>query len=215
MYDNIITFLLDGSCYYNTDFKKLPKLSIKDIQKYNEPYKMALLFFYGYYSMYKKYELVDLNRYINKCIRIDLFLLMATCGNIKEIKYLVSKGINIHKCYSSGVNAYLITVNSGNIKLMKYFESIGVNIHKKTIFGNNAYLIATYKGNIRLMKHLEKKGINIYLRNSSGYNYMDKDWHKYNKIGPYVFKNMNYKLNRFKMCFIANNIFGPRKIDFI
>jgi ankyrin repeat protein len=194
--------------YYYSVFKKLPKLSIKDILKYEEPYKMALLFFYGYSSMYKKYDFIDLNRYINTWSDINLFFFLIYCKNIKGIKYLVSKGINIHKCNSLGVNNYLLAVYTGHIKIIKYFESIGENIHKKTLLGNNAYLIATIKGRIRLMKYVEKKGINIYLRNINRDNYLNDTWPNYNKIAPYVFKNMNYKLNRFKMCLIANNIFG-------
>ena len=211
MYDNIITYLTyKNNTDYYTVFKMWPKLSIKDIKKYKEPYKMALLFIYGYSSMYKKYKLVDLNRYINKWTKTDLFIFLVCCQNIKGIKYLVSKGINIHKYNSSRLNAYLIAVYNKNFRLMKYLESIGVNIHKRTLWKDNAYLIATSRGNIRLMKYLEKKGVDIYSRNINGDNYLNDKWPNYNKIRPYVLKNMNYKLNRFKICFIGNNIFGPR-----
>ncbi len=193
---------------YCSELKKLPKLSIKNILKYEEPYKMTLLFFYGYSSMYKKYELVDLNRYINKWV--NLFLFLVYCQNINEIKYLVSKGVDINKFDNDlGLNAYLIAAYTCNIKIIKYLESIGINIHKKTLMGNNAYLIATGRGHIELMKYFEKKGINIYSKNINRENFLNKYWRNRNKIAPYVFKNMNYKLNRFKMCFIANNIFGP------
>ncbi len=202
--------------YYCSELKMLPKLSIKEILKYEEPYKMALLFFYGYSSMYKKYEFVDLNRYINKWVNLFLFLIYFE--KIKEIKYLVSKGINIHN-FKYIYNAYLIAVYNENIRLMKYLESIGINIHRKSYYEENAYLIATLTRNIRLLKYFEKKGVDIYSRNTYGANYrenyMETDLHNYKNFAPYVFKNMNYKLNRFKMCFIANNIFGPRKIDLI
>jgi ankyrin repeat protein len=124
---------------------------------------------------------------------------MATIGNIKVIKYLVSKGVNIHILNKATFNCYLIAVYYGNIRLMNYLESIGVNIHKKTYNGNNAHLIATYYGNIRLMKYLEKKGVNIYSRNSGNLNFLENRWPCSNKIAPYVFKNMNYKLNRYKI----------------
>jgi hypothetical protein len=183
--------------------KELPKLSIKDILKYPEPYKMVFLFYYGYSSMYKKYELVVLNRYLNKNVKKKLLILMSNYGNIKEIKYLVSKGIDIHIINNCGMNCYLIAFYFRNIRLIKYLESIGINIHKKTHNGNNAYLIANYQGNVKLMKHLEKKGINIYARNIGGNNYLNKKdlWPHYYKIAPYVFKNMNYKLNRFKIIY--------------
>ena len=187
-------------------FKILPKLSIKDIQKYEEPYKMCFYFFYGYYSMYKKYELVDLNRCINKKLKTNLFMLISNCGNIKEIKYLVSKGVDFHKCGYNKFNVYLIAVLLNNFRLMKYFESIGLNIHKKSFDGENAYCIAANGGNIKLMKHLEKKGVNIYSRNIYGenfFNMLNKILFTYDcKIKPYVLKNINYKLNRYKICFI-------------
>ena len=208
--DKYRTYLKKCDFYYCSELKMLPKLSIKEILKYEEPYKMALLFFYGYSSMYKKYELIDLNRYINIWSDINLYLFLIYCGNIKEIKYLVSKGINIHN-FKYIYNAYLIAVYNENIRLMKYLESIGVNIHKKSYGEENAYLIATLCRNIKLMKHLEKKGVDIYSRDTYGENYMEKYWKKYNKFGIYVFKNMNYKLNRFKMCFIG----PPHKIDLI
>ena len=120
-----------------SELNLLPKLSIKDILKYKEPYKMFLLFYYGYSSMYKIYKLEELNRCINNN-------------------------------------------------------------------GNNVYLIANYKGNIKLMKKLEKKGINIYSKNVGGNNFLNKNylWPNYYKIAPYVIKNMNYKLNKYRMCFI-------------
>jgi ankyrin repeat protein len=204
--EKYLVCLRNSFFYYCSELKMLPKLSIKEILKYEEPYKMALLFFYGYSSMYKKYELVDLNRYINKRYYINLFLFLICCQNIKGIKYLVSKGIDIHKCDILKYNAYLIAIYYKNIRLVKYLESIGVNIHKKSFIKENAYLLATYKGNIRLMKNLEKKGINIYSRNINGDNFLNNYWRNRNKIAPYVFKNMNYKLNRFKICFIGSHI---------
>ena len=200
--DIYLYWLKNFHFYQCAELKELPKLSIKIILKYEEPYKMALLFFYGYSSMYKKYELVDLNRYINKRYYINLFLFLVYCQNIKGIKYLVSKGVDIHKCDILGLNAYLIAIYYKNIRLVKYLESIGVNIHKKSFIKENAYLLAAYKGNISLIKHLEKKSVNIYSRNINGDNFLNKYWRNRNKIAPYVLKNMNYKLNRFKMCFI-------------
>ena len=190
---------------FNSEYRRLarlPKLSIKDIKIYKEPYKMAFLFYYGYSSMYKKYEFEDLNRRIHKWSYYDLYKLLIICGNIKAIKYLVSKGVNINTCNNKGHNNYYMAISCDNIKLIKYFESIGVNIHKKSDIGINAYLLATYQGNIKLMKHLEKKGVNIYSRNIYGNNYFYSFGCNYDKIAPYVFKNMNYKLNRYKMCFI-------------
>jgi hypothetical protein len=188
--------------YCDSKLNELPKLSIKNILIYPEPYKMFLLFYYGYSSIYKKYKLGDLNRR-DYCKRLNVYILMANWEKIKEIKYLVSKGVNIHYYYYEKWSAYLITVACGNIRLVKYLESIGINIHKKNCRGNNAYLIAAGNGHIKLMKHLEKKDINIYLRNIYGANFLNKYWPNYNKITPYVFKNMNYKLNRFKMCLIG------------
>ena len=116
-------------------FSKLPKLSIKAIKEYDEPYKLFFYFYYGYSSMYKKYELDYLNIYTKNILNNNLFLFMTTCGNMKVIKYLVSKGVDIHKCNSMGSNAYLIAAYYENIRLMKYFESNGINIHKKSIYG--------------------------------------------------------------------------------
>ena len=44
MNDKYLFCLKYVDLYYCSELKKLPKLSIKDILKYEEPYKMALLF---------------------------------------------------------------------------------------------------------------------------------------------------------------------------
>jgi hypothetical protein len=194
---NYITYIN----YSPEELKELPKLSIKAIKEYDEPYKMVFSFYYGYSSMYKKYKLDDLNIYTEKMLNKNLFLLMTACENMKVIKYLVSKGVDIHKCNSMMLNAYLLAVNCKNIRLMKYLESIGVNIHKKSLLGNNAYSLAIAKGNIKLMKYIEKKGINIYLYRDDIMYFLRFHKHTYKKNEPYYKKNMNYKLNKFKIIY--------------
>jgi len=163
---------------------------------------MCFYFCYGYSSMYKKYNLESLNRCINKDVKSNLFMLMSKIGNIKVIKYLVSKGVDIHKCNKNWWTAYLIAAFYDNIKLMKYLESLGTNIHKKSLVGNNAYLITAVQHRIKSMKHLEKKGVNIYIKPTIENNFFNKRLVGYYLIASYVFKNKNYKLNRYKMCFI-------------
>jgi hypothetical protein len=48
------------------ELAKLPELNINDILKYDEPYKMVLLFYYGHSHIYKKkYNCEELNKKIH------------------------------------------------------------------------------------------------------------------------------------------------------
>ena len=57
------------------------------------------------------------------------------------LKYLESRGINIHFKNCWGNNAYLDIVIIGNIKIMKYLESRGININDTNNIGKNSYKI--------------------------------------------------------------------------
>jgi ankyrin repeat protein len=68
---------------------------------------------------------------------ISIYLLLI----VVILKYLESRGINIHFKNCWGNNAYLDIVIIGNIKIMKYLESRGININDTNNIGKNSYKI--------------------------------------------------------------------------
>ena len=59
----------------------MPKLSIKDIFTFEEPYKMVLLFYYDYSKVYNMYNIEQLNKPFNEW-EYTLYLLMVYISNI-------------------------------------------------------------------------------------------------------------------------------------
>jgi hypothetical protein len=153
---------------YNwSELKKLPKLSIKDIYTFEEPYKMVLLFYYDYSKVYNMYNIEQLNKPFNEW-KYTLYLLMVYISNIKIMLYLESQGANIYYCNKYN-NAYSIALYKSDIKIIKYLESKGFNINnepcRRTIFNliwgvNNTNLLYIFKNKkYKLIKY--KMGLYI------------------------------------------------------
>jgi ankyrin repeat protein len=116
----------------------------------------------GLFEKLKAYSINDLGKQLGVN---NLYFLAAYKGNIKILKFLESRGIDIYKMCSLERNAYLIAVEGGSLKTMKYLESRGFDINIKDINGDNAYLLAAYYGHLKILKYLESRGFNIYIKN--------------------------------------------------
>ena len=113
-------------------FKDLKKLNKEQINNYKEPYKMYLYIYYGFLSKLNKYNFNELNLFIND-MKDNLYLFAAFTNNIKALKYLESKGLNIHYKNDIDLNAYTAACINSYIKTMKYLQSKNVDInYKKT-----------------------------------------------------------------------------------
>jgi ankyrin repeat protein len=151
------------------ELSKLPKLSAEDIAKVNEPERMYLYAFNGYFEILYTYKIDQLSLKINK-ENDNLFLLAICKNNFELIEYLIANGFDIHYKNNYGSNAYLYAALNGHIETLKYLESRGLDIHLKNIYGSNAYLLAAYNCNIETLKHLESCGVYIHLINNDGAN---------------------------------------------
>ena len=211
------------------NLKTLQKLNEEEIMIYDEPYRMYLLCFYKYNNKFKEqnYTITNLYKYINEYFDMHIYFMAAFIGNIKIMKYLESRGMDINYKNNEDCNAYLCATINGQIKTIKYLESCGFDIYSKNISGYNMYLIAVSEGQIKTMKYLESRGINIYCENNFGHNayllaafndklkimkYLEsKDYNvrfniEYIKINSpvqkYIINNKHYKLNKNTLIYI-------------
>ena len=166
----------DYKYYLFYDYQKLKTLkplTKNEIELFSEPYRMYLYCWFenerslfenerGLFEKLKAYSINDLGKQLGVN---NLYFLAAYKGNIKILKFLESRGIDIYKMCSLERNAYLIAVEGGSLKTMKYLESRGFDINIKDINGDNAYLLAAYYGHLKILKYLESRGFNIYIKN--------------------------------------------------
>jgi ankyrin repeat protein len=122
------------------NLRHLRRLNKEQINDYKEPYRMYLYVYYNYLNELNNYDINQLNIFINAC-EDNIYIFAANCGNIKILKYLESRGINIHFKNCWGNNTYLDVSINGNIKIMKYLESRGININDTNNIGQNSYKI--------------------------------------------------------------------------
>jgi ankyrin repeat protein len=207
------------------ELPELPKLSMEDIAKVDEPVQMYLYAYYNHFGIMRKYNLNELIK--TNHIGDNLLLMAAYFGNIKLIKYLIIRGINIYfkNYYNENLFLRALYNKDVNIKTLQYLESIGVNIYSLNINKANAYLAMVDKSNIKILKYLETRNFNIYLKNkynqtaykiaihrnnlkiikhleSRGFK-IDSNFYISNKtIINHIKCQIKLRLNRFRMIFI-------------
>ncbi len=107
--------------YYWEQLSKLPKLSVKDIAKVDEPIRMYCYACYGYLEMLNNYDFSQLSLKFSSNGN-NLLFMAAYFGNIKLIKYLVIRGFNIYLKNNYNENVFLKALYNKdvNIKTLKY-----------------------------------------------------------------------------------------------
>ena len=151
--------------------QKLRKLSIIEINMFEEPYKMYLYGYYGYYKKLKHYNNKDLGVYINEHYD-NILLMVITNGHIEIVKYLVEKRGFDSKCFITLIsNPLRHATIYGNLEIMKYLISQNFDLFRVDIFGNTNLMTAIEYGYIDIVKYLiEEAYFYINYMTNSGYN---------------------------------------------
>jgi hypothetical protein len=129
------------------------KLSIPEISKEDEPFRMYLYCYYGYLEELKKYSLEQLKNNIME--PGNLYLLAINSGHLNIIKYLETFPLtfNIYnKMKITNYTPYMLAVICGNIQIIKYLENRDCNIYSIDYVGNNALLLAIKKSQFKIFK---------------------------------------------------------------
>ena len=91
------------------------------------------------------------------------FLKAASNGELEEIKYLISKGADIHFMNDE---ALVWAAENGHLDIVKYLVEQGLNIHAK----NEALIYAAHLGRLDIVKYLVNQGANIFANNNDALN---------------------------------------------
>ena len=178
--------------WYN--LTKLPKLNRTDISKVDEPMRMYLYAFYGYFNMLNKYNLAQLSITLN--LNEDNLMLLAIFikrNNIKLIEYLESRGLDIHYKSRDNINTYLCAIQMNNIKLINYLENKGIHIY---INCNN---LTSYEFAIRYS--LKYNNLRIVKKINKNHNHKYKLFYYADTI--FVARQIKLRLNRYKINYIS------------
>jgi|694.fasta_scaffold00943_26 hypothetical protein len=132
---NYFSYINNISIYETISYlKQYPKLNIYQIDNIREPERKLLYAYYGYIAPLDNYNDLELNtpiiRYTNN--KVNVYLIAIMTKNLKMIKYLDSRNININniKLYDHS-NIYLYAIYNGYIKIVEYF------ILQAKIWGND------------------------------------------------------------------------------
>ncbi len=178
--------------WYN--LTKLPKLNRTDIAKVNEPMRMYLYAFYGYFNMLNKYNLEQLSITINyPGDNLMLLAIYIKKNNIKLIEYLESQGLDIHYKNKDNLNTYLCAIQMNKIKLIHYLENRGINIY--IIFN----MLTSYKFAIKYS--LKYNNLRIVKKINKNLNHKYKLFYYADTI--FVTRQIKLRLNRFKISYIS------------
>ena len=127
----------------------------RDIHVYNEVNKRKFRNWYEVYVYFCK---------LNSIIKVNKLVIQASeRGSIEEIKYLVSKGKDIH-LYDD--EALRLAATNGHLDVVKYLISLGANIHSKD---DEALRQAALHGYLDVVKYLISLGANIHARDDEAF----------------------------------------------
>jgi|688.fasta_scaffold01965_33 hypothetical protein len=204
--------------YKINKLKKLPKLSIKQIDNWFLKYEGEVdcdncyyrINFYGYYGYYKR-----LDSFKPKVLmRFDI-LNTAICFNkLKLLKYLENRNIGfIYYQYKYRYNKALF---HGAMKIIKYYDGTKINIFMTDHCNNNCYTIYicrykySYNNIFKVIKYLYSRGVNIHNVNHVGNNVflklLDEPY-----IKPSIYKFLKSKgVNIYK-----KNVWGHNALQII
>lgn len=104
----------------------------------------------------------------NKDIQFDNNWLIKTaceCGQLQIVKYLVSRGANIHTQCNYAIN---IASDGGHLELVKYLVSMGARIESKS---DSALIWACINNQVEVAKYLISIGTDVTIRNHAAINY--------------------------------------------
>ena len=120
-----------------------------------------------HYDM-QKYDMTDDTR--EYCIKNFLvpFADISHFGHLEVVKYLISKGADIHAKVDNKINSYhegeatlMIAASSGQLEIVKYLIAQGANVNNQSKYYATALKSAAGDGQLEVVKYLISKGANI------------------------------------------------------
>ena len=127
-----------------------------------------------YYDMWKYYDMTDGTR--EYCIKNFLVPLadISHFGHLEVVKYLISKGADIHAKVDNKINSYhegeatlMIAASSGQLEIVKYLIAQGANVNNQGKYYATALKSAASAGQLEVVKYLISKGANIAVKGES------------------------------------------------
>lgn len=120
-----------------------------------------------HYDM-QKYDMTDDTR--EYCIKNFLvpYADISHFGHLEVVKYLISKGADIHAKVDNKINSYhegeatlMIAASSGQLEIVKYLIAQGANVNNQSKYYATALKSAAGDGQLEVVKYLISKGANI------------------------------------------------------
>jgi hypothetical protein len=141
---------------------ELPKLKSAQIAHFNEPYKMFLYVYYGYFTKQCNYTNEQLSSHINE-MGDNLLLLSIKCGSVQNVEYLIEeRGFNINYYDYDCMSPLIFAIIWNKTEIVKYLISAGIDYLVKDLCGNSALILACEAGNIELVKYfVEELSFNL------------------------------------------------------
>jgi|LakMenEpi03Aug12_release.lakeMendotaPanAssembly.Ray.scaffolds.fasta_scaffold00943_28 hypothetical protein len=145
------------------DVNGLPKLNLKQITQFEEPWRKLLYAYYGYIAPLDNYTNEELiqqgNNYANHA---NVYFIAIVKKNLKLIKYLHLRNVNYNFVLFVYNNLYIMAIQRGYLKIIKYFDSNNYIFNNTIRFlPNNMTLMslkaAGHSGHLRMIKYFESK----------------------------------------------------------
>ncbi len=92
-------------------------------------------------------------------------------GHLEVVKYLISKGADIHAKVDNKINSFhdseatlMLAAQNGQLEIVKYLVSKGANVNYTSKYGGTALKSAAGTGQLEIVKYLISKGANIVVK---------------------------------------------------
>ena len=111
----------------------------------------------------------DTLQFKNRNEKIKQYFFKALSSrDVKALKILLNKGIEINEKYDNGSTALLIASEKGDKEIVKLLLDNGASVHDKDNDGDTALILASETGNKEIVKLLIECGANVNYRNNKG-----------------------------------------------
>jgi ankyrin repeat protein len=98
----------------------------------------------------------------------NALMLSSKTGNLKNVKSLVSKGVNVNVTDKNGRTALMFSSVNDHLEVVKYLVENGADVNAMDNDGDGALIFSSVKGHLEVVKYLVENGADVNTMDNFG-----------------------------------------------